>query len=988
MNITQYAIEKNRVTAVLLLLVFTVGIATYLQLPKAEDPGFTIRTALVTTRFPGAGPERMEQLVTDKIEKVVQEIAELDYVNSISRTGLSLVYVNIKESYRDMPPIWDNLRRKIDKIRGDLPAGIYGPHVDDEFGDVFGQIITVIGEGYSYAELKDVADTVRDELLRIEDVSKVEIYGAQEEKIFVEYNNARLVEIGLSPAQLAGALASTNIINPGGDISTDMEQIVLEPTGNFESVSELKRTIIQVPGSTDVLFLEDFAEVHRGYIDPPRAKMRANGVPCLGLAISMREGGNIITLGRAVKALMGQLQATYPIGIEFDFVAFQPGMVQNKVNNFMENLYQAVGIVMLVMLLTLGLRTGLVVASLIPMAILMSFILMGLFGVGIDQISLAALIIALGMLVDNAIVMSESIMVQMEAGEKPVKAAIQSAGELRVPLLISSLTTCAAFAPFCLAKSSMGEYVGNLFVVVTMTLLCSWILAITMIPLLCVTFIRVKPKETGVLAYNSRFYRWYRGVIILLLKNRIASLVLMALVFTGAMAAFGIVPKIFMPENDAPVMTAEFRLPMGTPIGRTEAVVNEIETFMKNECMAADGKEGIVNWATFIGQGAPRFVLSFDPESFATEYAMMLINTTSDTVINTALIPGIEAFLNENLPDVIPQIKALSLGVSVKYPLEFRISGKENDTLFSVVQGVKAHLETIAGVKNITDNWGPRTKKLMVNINQPRVRRARLTSQEVAESLKANLSGIETTQYREADKVIPVMLRSVSAERKDIGKLESLNVFSANTGVSVPLKQVADIEVVWQPAKILRRDRLRTVTVQAGLSPGTSAIAVTGEVARWLSEEQKDWALGNRYEIGGENENSDESSQSIIEQLPLAGLIIIFLLVFQFNSIRRPAIIIITIPMGIIGVVIGLIVMKSYFGFMTLLGVVSLSGIVINNAIVLLDRIKIEIEENGLAPPQAIVESAQKRLRPILLTTATTIGGLLPLYINGGPMWE
>ena len=429
MNITRFAIEKNRITAVALILLVFVGINTFRTMPRAEDPGFVVRWALIVTFFPGASPERVEMLVTDKLEKAIQEMPEIDTISSESKTGVSIISIMIKENYTEMQPIWDKLRRKVERTRnrGELPEGIIGPMVNDEFGDVFGTIITLTGEGYSYAELKEVADDVRNELLVIDEVAKVEIHGAQEEHIFVEYSNARLAELGLSASHLMGILASKNIIMSGGDVTTERENIVLEPSGNFESVDDLKRTLISIPNQTELIPLQDVANVYRGYIDPPQAIVRSSGIPALALAVNMRQGGNIIRLGQQVKEKIAYLQTVYPIGLEFDFVAFQPDDVNRKVNTFTGNLYQAIAVVLIVMLLFLGIRTGLVVASLVPMAMVMSIAVMGFLHIGLDMMSIASLIISLGLLVDNAIVMSESIMVQMAAGKKAIDAAAESA---------------------------------------------------------------------------------------------------------------------------------------------------------------------------------------------------------------------------------------------------------------------------------------------------------------------------------------------------------------------------------------------------------------------------------------------------------------------------------------------------------------------------------------------------------------------------------
>ncbi|MBW1901747.1 MAG: efflux RND transporter permease subunit [Deltaproteobacteria bacterium] len=987
MNITRSAIEKNRITIVTLIIILFAGIMTYKNMPRSEDPGFIVRVATVTTYFPGASPDRVEQLVTDKLEKAIQEMPELDAIRSQSSTGFSIIYVEIKQNYRDMKPIWDKLRRKVEKVNRDLPESVIGPRVNDEFGDVFGIIITITGEGFSYADLKEVADEVRDEMLLFEDVAKVDIYGAQEERIFVEYNNGRLADLGLSPLQLRNIMEQQNIIIPGGDITTDFEKIIVEPSGNFETVGDLRRTIITLPGRNDLVYLEDIADIYRGYIDPPQNKMLVSGEPCLGLAISMREDGNIINFGRKIKTLVETLQTIYPIGIEFNFIQFQPEEVQKRITQFTSSLVQAVAVVAGIMLFALGIRTGLVVASLIPMAMLMSLVFMGFFDISLDQMSLASLIIALGMLVDNAIVMSESIMVQMAEGKAKIEAAIDSARELRIPLLTSSLTTAAAFLPIVLAESDTGEYTAPLFKVVTITLLCSWLLSLTMVPLFCVKFIKVQPDPEK-RSFDSKFYVGYRAFLQMILKHRWLSLIVTIVIFTLVMSCFSYIPVTFFPTSDRATFTAELELPGESPIERTEGVVEKMDRFIReNLVVGPERLEGVTNWVSFIGSVAPRFILPYAPEETNPGYVYVWFNTTSFKIFEK-LIPALEEFCNDQFPDLKATIRPLDLGPPAWPPIEIRISGRDPVILFEIVGKVKTKLRQIPGTRLIDDDWGERSKKLLVKVDGARARRSGVSNQDVAISLQTFLSGLETTKFREEDKLIPVTLRSVGGGKADIIKLRTLNVFSQTTGRSVPLEQVADIEVQWQPSKIKRRNRLKTVTVEAGTNPGVTANEVIKALKPWLSEESKNWGLGYSWTFGGQTEASSEANAAIAAKLPIAGLIIILLLVGQFNSIRRPLIILITIPLGLIGVVIGLLLADSYFGFMTLLGVVSLSGIVINNAIVLLDRIRIEIEENGLDPKRAVIESAQRRLRPILLTTCTTVGGLLPLWFGGGPMWE
>ncbi len=987
MSITEIAIEKSRITAVALVSVLAGGLISYGGLSRAENPGFVIRVAQVMTIFPGASPERVEMLVTDKLEKAIMEMPELDFVQSESKAGVSIILVSIKESYKQMRPIWDDLRRKVDRAKADLPDNVIGPDVNDEFGDVFGTVITITGEGFTYAELKDVADEVRDEMLLIEEVAKVDIFGAQEERIFVEYHNARLAELGISPVQLGQILDSRNIVLPGGEVTAGVERIVLEPSGNFETVEQLRRSVIALPGTNEFLYLEDIASIDRGYIDPPESKVSASGFPALAIAISLREGGNIIDLGENVQATLARLQTLYPIGIEFDVVAFEPAEVDRAIGDFVGNLQQAIVVVVAVMLVFLGLRTGIVVATLIPMAIVMTFLVMSLLNIGLNQVSLAALIISLGLLVDNAIVMVESIQVQMSEGKGAVQAAVDSATELRTPLLIASLTTIAAFLPIYLAESSTGEYVAPLFKVVTITLLCSWILALTMIPLLATRFVRSK-ADPGHSKYETPFYRRYRNALLFALRHRILTVAAAIVAFMLAGMGLGLVPQVFFPSSDKAFFKAEFELPVGTTIERTEEVIGDIEAFLTRELqVGTERSEGVTSWAGFIGQGGPRFLLSFNPEPPSPNYAFLLVNVTSDERIEDYMA-RVDSFAFENYPDLTTTLARIEYGPPLVAPVQIRILGREVNEIFNIADRVKSQLAQIPGTRNITDDWGRRTKKLLVNVNEPRARRAGVTNQDIALSLQADLSGFEMSEYREKDDLIPITLRSVAADRHDIGKLESLNVYAQASGQSVPLKQVADVEVAWEPAKIMRRDRLKTVTISSQVQPGYTAFDVVGALTPWLENENSNWGLGYRWEFGGEVETSGEANASINAKLPIALLIIVMLLVIQFNSIRRPIIILLTIPLGIIGVAIGLIVARSYFGFMTLLGIIALAGIVINNAIVLIDRIGIEIDDNGLEPRRAIVEAAQRRLRPILLTTATTVCGLVPLWVGGGPMWK
>ena len=998
MNLTALAIEKNRVTLVLVGLLMMAGILAYGALPKEQDPGFIIRTAVVTTQFPGASPERVELLVTDKIEEKAQEMPEVDSIVSESRTGISIVTVNFLESYTDMRPIFDSLRRKVEAVAGDLPQGTRPPEVNDEFGDVFGSVYTLFGDGYDYAELETVAEEIRDRLLRERLISKVTIHGIQDEVIFVEYNNARLRDLGLSPKQLSGVLASVNILSSGGKVVSGRERIALEPTGNFESVEDLRRTVLQLP-SGGVVYLEDIAEVYRAYVDPPKNFARSNGESTLAIAISMREGGDITRLGARLDQLIPEIEASYPWGISLEKVWFQAALVQASIDDFQSNLFQAIGIVILVMIVSLGLRTGLVVATLIPSSMILTFFVMQSLGITINQISLAALIIALGLLVDNAIVVVESVLVKREAGMGAVEAAVRSGRELLTPLLISSLTTGAAFMPIALAESAVGEYTADIFYVVTITLLSSWVLSMTFIPMLTTVALKTKAKRRSAEgqsgegttsdepSFDGVVYRVYRRILLTCLRFRPLFGVAVVGIFYLALTGLGYVPNIFIPPSEDPVFTGKFEMPLGTSIETSQQVMSDFDDFIREEFFdPADGEQKVKNWLTFIGDGGPRFTLGLDPPKTNPANSMLVANTTNGKLVDE-VIAGLEEYARENYPDLQVQIARLENGPPVGFPIQIRLSGPDVETLYAVADEVTSYLYEQPEVTTVKNTWGRKTKKLVVEVAQERARVAGVTSDDVAYSLNASLSGIEMTEYREGDQLIPVRLRSVAADRDDIGKLDGLSVYSASTGQTVPLKQVADVRLAFEPGIIERRDRQRTMTLKVALRDGVTASEVNERLSPWLAEASAGWPEGMTYEEGGENETSSEANASIAAKLPIAAMTIILLLVAQFNSIRRPIIILTTIPLGMIGVTVGLLVAKSSFGFFTLLGIVSLSGIIINNAIVLLDRIQIEIAELGKGPAEAVVAACLQRLRPILLTTATTVLGMMPLWWGGTAMF-
>ena len=982
MTITSYALRNNRVTGVLISVLLFGGTSAYLSMPQQMDPGFIIRGAQIVTYFPGASPDRVEQLVTDPIEQAVQSLPELDFVSSTSRTGVSVVSANIREEFKNVRPIWDSLRRKIDAIKGDLPAGVVGPNVNDELGDIYPMLFSMTGDGFSDKELSDYAETIRDQLLYIDGVAKVELIGDQEERVFIEYSNARLAQAGLSPGQLQRDLQARNIIMPGGQVDLGRESLVLQPSGNFVSIRDLERTLIKLPRG-GLAYLGDLASVQRAYVDPPSGLVRVNGRRAITFAISMSDGNNLVDLGKEIRAFFDALPARYPHGIDFELTYFQPKDVEAKVGEFASSVFQAIGIVLVVMLLFLGFRTGLIVSSLIPGAMIIAILVLSLIGETINQMSLAALIIALGLLVDNAIVVSESIMVRMSNNQPAFEAAVESCRELQTPLLVSSLTTAVAFLPIYLAESAVGEYTGALFTVVTITLLVSWGLALTMIPLLCTLFLRVPPKSGE--SFTSRAYRIYRKTLQLALRRRFITLAVTAGVFVASLRLWGLVPQIFFPAEDVPFFMAALNLPPGTTIETTTAMSDDVDRFIDEELRVKDGKGLITGWTTFIGETPPPFKLGFTPSPSLGGYCEMMVHVRAVEDAREAM-DRLHRFVMQRYPDVKTFIRMLGAGPSAAKPVQVRISGPDTSRIFAIAEQLQTQMAKVAGTFNVGNDWGARVKKLDVRVNEERARRAGVTNEDVAGALQSFLSGRETTQYREGDESIPIVLRSIGTDRRDLDRIRNLAVFSAQ-GESVPLSQVASMSLAWQPSAVLRRDRYRTVTVETDIEDGVTAMSVFTAIQPWLEEAEKAWDIGYRWEFGGDFESSVKANASIGEKLPIAGLFIILLLVIQFNSLRKMTIVLSTIVLALIGVVVGLVVMRSSFGFMTLLGVVSLAGIVINNAIVLLDRIQIEIDA-GSAPGKAVVEAAQQRARPILLTTATTVASLIPLYIAGGDMWK
>ncbi len=989
MNLTAFAIKKNRISLSLLFIVVLLGIALYQDLPRDSMPPYVVRVATIVSVFPGANPERVELLVSKNIEEVVQEIPEVKTITSQSRTGLSVVTVELKDevSKEMLQDVWDELRRKLEDMTT-LPSGVAPNLNDDDVGVVYGIILGLISTDFSYAEMEDVAERIRDELIALPDSAKVELGGIQEQQVVVEFDTARLSEYGLTVQKLGQIIKETNILDSGGEINVGEKRLILEPTGNYDTIQDLKKTIIPVGDKGETVFLESITTIRKTYKTPPTSLVRVNGKPAISIAISLKDQANIISLGKMVEECIADLNRRLPLGFEVIRLASLDGYVQESIDSFIGNLFQSIGIVMAVMLVFLGFRTGLVVAGLIPLVTIMTLMLMGVIHMGLNQVTLAALIMALGMMVDNGIVVSESFIVKMEAGKDRMDAALETCRELMVPLLISTLTTSAAFLSFFLAESTMGDIMGPLFVVISFALVSSWLMSLTIIPLMAYYFVKVKKKEEGASKFSlfDSLNSAYTFLLKWVMKFKRTFVCLMFAAFLISLKGFGLVPFIFFPDSDRNMITVDINLPLGTHINKTAELVKTLEAHMADLKTSPERLHGITDWSSYIGEGPESYDLGYSADEANPSYAHILVNTSSGDD-NAAIIEDLDSFCFNTFPNADIKVSSLSQGGGGT-PVEIRILGRDQDVLYRLASETKTRLTSVSGTKNVMDDWGPKLLKFVIDIDVTKARKAGVTNEDIAVSLQTGLSGYQAGTFREDQDSLAILMRSKQFSTQSLQDLENINVFVQSTGKAVPLSQVARIIPKWDYAKIMHYGLSRSITITCELREGATASQITKQMQAWLSDESKKWPAGYRFEFGGDAENTQENMAAVIQYLPLSGCIIVFLLIFQFNGIRKTMMVLSTIPLGIIGVVIGLIVFRSYFGFMAFLGVISLAGIVINNAIVLIDRIEIEQNEFNRPPAQAIEQACRQRFRPIMLTTLTTTLGLIPLYLGGGVMWE
>lgn len=967
-NPAAFALKKRTIMFVLTLLIIVVGALSYQSLGRLEDPTFTIKTALVVTRYPGATPGEVEEEVTDAIEEAIQSMGQVDEVYSTSQESLSIVYVDMKDEYTsaELPQIWDELRRKINDVQGKLPPGAVPSLVNDDFGDVYGLFFSLSGEGYSYAQMKDYAESLKKELLLCQDVAKIDLWGTRQEVIYVEFNRARLAELGLSPALLYGTLVSQSLVQQSGKVDVGDKYIRVTPTGDFSSEELIAD--LYVGGRDGLVRLGDVATVTRGYQEPPRNMMRFNGKPAIGLGISAVDGGNVVVMGEAVKRRLAELDSNRPLGMELDPIYYQSEMVVESVNAFVVNLIEAVAIVVGLLMLFMGWQSGLLIGFILLLTILATFIGMLLMAIDLQKVSLGALILALGMLVDNAIVVADGILVRVEKGESREEAACDVVRDTQWPLLGATMVAILAFGAIGFAPGSVGEFCRSLFQVMALSLSLSWVLAVTVTPLLCVKFLKIPDLGEEVDSYDKFMYRAYRGLVHGCLKHRLISMVVVFVCLVLAIIGFGKVPQAFFPSSTQPYFYVNYWRPQGTHIESTSKDLGNIERFVGD-------LQGVRNVSAFVGEGTLRFILPYNYESANSSYGQLLVEVDDYRKIE-GLIFQVEEYLRRNFPDAEPHCTRFMTGPSNEYTIEARFRGSDVKKLKGLAAQAEEVMRATPGTRDVRTDWRQPVFVIRPEFSETRARRAGSSRKDLADSLQWSFNGTPVGLYREGVELIPIVSRPVQEERASAEDLEDVQVWSSLAGAYVPLQQlVSGVNSVWEDPLVQRRDRQRTVTVQSNPVTGLTEplrLAMRDRI------EAIPLPPGYTMEWAGEYADSQTAKDPLKRSFPLCLGAMFVILVCLFNSVRRPFIIFLTVPLAIIGVTAGLLVTGQAFGFMAILGFLGLSGMLIKNAIVLIDQIELDLAA-GKAPYKAILDSAVSRLRPVMMAAGTTILGMAPL---------
>ena len=980
MNRAKLALDNSRITISAIILIVVVGIGTYLTFPSAEDPTITIRNVSITATYPGMTTDRVEELIAKPLEAAMREIAEIDEIKSTSTLGNVKLTIAIHDWIDQLEPVFQEIRNKAGDVKSELPEGTLGPVVNDEEGLTAVATVALWADGFSLAEMHDVARDTRDRLYTLTGVRKVQILGAQEERIYLETTPTRLAKLGVSPIEVFGALAQQNIIEPGGEIVADGRSILLEPSGNIGSVDEIRGVVFRIPDTDRVLRLDEVMTVRRDLIDPPELPSFFNDRPAIILSVSTLEGTNNVEFGNRLTALIDDIQQELPVGYVLEYATYQPGLIAAAVESAVSNVYQTLGIVLAVVLLFLGIRTGLIVGFFVPLTMLLGVIVMSLLGIELQRMSIAATIIALGLLVDNGIVVAEDIRTRLEHGAERVQAAIEAGRSLALPLLTSSLTTIFAFLPMLLIDGNSGEYVKSLAQVVIILLLGSWLLSMTVTPAMCGWFLKVPPSTSGTSGpgYDGRMYRFYRTVLGLILKWRLIAIGGLLVMLVLSIQLLGTVKTEFFPLGDRNQFLVYIDFEAGTDIRETQSELRKMTEWLADR----EAHPEVTSHVAYVGYGGPRFFLSLTPVDPAPHRAFVLVNLhTVDDV--GPVIARVNAFLDAKLPGARTDAKRMWFGATEPGVVEIRLIGPDGDILAERGERLISAFHDIEGTIGIKQDWENKILKLIIDVDQTRARRAGVTSSDVASALNTTYSGKTISDYREGDKTIPIVLRGDDSLRFSLSGLQRVQVYSSGSDKFVALEQVAKVRGEWQFGRIQRRNQLRTLTVEAR-NPNLPAPKLLAAITPALGE--LDLPAGYRFEIGGEIEKQSEADGNLLGTLPLALAGIILLLVGQFNSFRKGGIVVATIPLIMIGGTLGLVVMNATYSFMALLGFFSLAGILINNGIVLIDRIQTE-EQAGREPLEAVVTACLARLRPILMTTLTTVLGLVPLIVFGGALF-
>lgn len=983
-NLSAWALRHQALVVFLITLATAFGILAYTKLAQSEDPPFTFRVMVIRTFWPGATARQVQEEVTDRIGRKLQETPAIDFLRSYSRPGESLIFFTMKDSapVKDVPETWYQVRKKVGDIAQTLPQGIQGPFFNDEFGDVYTNIYTLEGDGFSSAQLHDYADELRTVLLRVPGVGKVDYFGDPDQHIYVEITNTQLTRLGISPNQLAQAINSQNSVSPSGTLTTYDDRVFVRPTGQFKDLNALADTLIRINGRS--FRLGDIATIKRGYDDPPVTQMRFQGKPVLGIGVTMQPGGDVIRLGKALDERMKELQAHLPAGLKLVEVSSMPHAVAHSVDDFLEAVAEAVAIVLVVSLVSLGVRTGMVVVISIPVVLAVTALCMYLFDIGLHKVSLGTLVLALGLLVDDAIIAVEMMAVKLEQGWNRTRAAAYAYTSTAFPMLTGTLVTVSGFLPIALAKSSTGEYTRSIFEVSAIALIASWLAAVVLIPMLGYHLLPERkrqahePEDHEHDIYETRFYRRLTGWIAWCIERRFIVLAITVALFVVSLAGFTLVPQQFFPSSDRSELLVDVRLPEGASF---EATLRQAQRVEK----ALEGRPEIDHLVNFVGSGAPRFYLPLDQQLQQPNFAQFVI-TAKSVEDREKLARWLEPKLRNDFPAIRTRLSRLENGPPVGYPVQFRVSGDDIATVRSIAEKVAATMRANAGTANVQFDWDePAERSVRFEVDQKKARELGVTSADVSSFLAMTLSGYTVTQYRERDKLISVDLRAPKNERVDPSQLLTLAMPTPNG--AVPLGTLGHMRDDLEYGVIWERDRQPTITVQSDVRGNAQGIDVTHAVDKQLAQIRSTLPVGYRIEIGGSVEESAKGQTSINAQMPIMIIAVLTLLMIQLQSFSRVLMVVLTAPLGLIGVVATLLLFGKPFGFVAMLGVIAMFGIIMRNSVILVDQIEQDIAQ-GHKRFDAIVGATVRRFRPITLTAAAAVLALIPLLRSNffGPM--